>query len=69
MNTDAIEYEGEQHFNARNQGYFTQDKVNEIQARDEIKNNYCKKHNIKLIRIPYTEYKKITKEKILKEII
>lgn len=65
----AIEYDGEQHFNARNQGYFTQDKVNEIQARDEIKNSYCKKHNIKLIRIPYTEYKKITKEKILKEII
>ncbi len=34
-----------------------------IQFRDKIKTDYCKSNNIKLIRIPYTEFNNI--EKIL----
>jgi hypothetical protein len=29
---------------------------------DKIKNEYCLKNNIKLIRIPYFDYNKLTKE-------
>lgn len=51
-----IEYDGEQHFNYRANGYFTQEKIKGIQDRDEIKNLYCINNNIKLIRIPYTDF-------------
>jgi len=55
----CIEYDGEQHFEAKEFGFFTEDKVKEIQYRDNIKNQYCKDNNIKLIRIPYTEFDNI----------
>lgn len=38
---------------------------NDIIYRDKLKNEFCKAHNIKLIRIPYWEYENI--ETILKE--
>lgn len=45
-----IEYDGEQHFeNANHKDY----KI--IKLRDEIKNEYCKNNNIRLIRINYNE--------------
>jgi hypothetical protein len=40
-------------------------KFKETQKNDEIKNNFCKTNNIKLIRISYKEIKKI--ENILEE--
>lgn len=46
-----IEYDGIQHF--KQTGW---DNLTEIQARDEFKNQWCKKNNIPLIRIPYTRY-------------
>lgn len=61
----CIEYDGEQHFNARQEGFFTEDRVKDIQKRDIEKNKYCKDNNIYLIRIPYTEYNNLTKEQIL----
>lgn len=54
----CIEYDGEQHFNA-NGGYYTQDFIKQVQYRDNIKNKYCIDNNIKLIRIPYTDFIKI----------
>lgn len=49
-----IEYDGEQHFQAAfGQG---EEKLKLQQEYDEIKTNWCKDNNIKLIRIPY--YKK-----------
>ena len=42
----CIEYDGEQHFMPRNNGFFTEDKVKEIQYRDSIKNQYCKDNEI-----------------------
>ena len=32
----------------------------EVQIRDQIKNEYCKNHNIVLVRIPYWQYNQIT---------
>lgn len=60
----CIEYDGEQHFNAREAGYFTSETVKEIQHRDRVKEDFCKKHNIKLIRVPYTDYDKLSLEYI-----
>jgi len=61
----CIEYDGIQHFEPieywgglKNFEY--------IQKHDKIKNKYCKKHNIKLIRIEYN--RKLNSKKILKKI-
>ena len=60
----AIEYDGIQHFEIID--YFGGlDGFIEIKIRDTIKTIYCKENNIKLIRIPYTEYDNI--EKILEK--
>lgn len=48
----VIEYDGEQHF--RPVDFFGgEEEFNIRKKRDEIKTNYCIKHNIHLIRIPY----------------
>ena len=52
----AIEFDGEQHYK---QGHFTHSKLSYTQLHDNIKNNYCKNNNIKLIRIPYWDMKNI----------
>jgi hypothetical protein len=55
----CIEYDGELHF---------MDKFGSLEQQiinDEIKTNFCKNNQIKLIRIPYTEFNNI--EKILNE--
>lgn len=46
-----IEYDGEQHFH---EAGGTWEALDNVVERDERKNNYCVKHNIPLIRIPYT---------------
>lgn len=64
----CIEYDGEFHFMpvqisrgmSKEQAEINYTK---LQKRDNIKNDYCKTNNIKLIRIPYTEFTNI--EKIL----
>lgn len=70
LNT-AIEYDGEQHFYcvdfSGNNPERAQQLFELVQKRDEIKTNYCTEHNIKLIRIPYTEFNNI--EKILEEVL
>ena len=40
-------------------------KIEQIQQYDEIKNQYCRKKGITLIRIPYTDYDKLNNSYIL----
>ena len=55
-NSYLIEYDGIQHFEPT----FTEESFKITQRNDKVKNEYCKSHNIPLIRIPYTHYDKIT---------
>lgn len=55
-----IEFDGEQHFKANNYMGGLQ-KLRSTQLRDQLKNDYCIKNNIKLIRIKYTEIDSIDK--------
>lgn len=50
-----IEYDGKQHFEYNKNGYFNEDKFKDIVLKDQIKNDYFKKHNLNLIRISYKE--------------
>lgn len=58
----CIEYDGEQHFKESD---FFKDSLKDIQYRDSIKNEFCKNNNIKLIRIPYTDYDKLNEEYLI----
>jgi very-short-patch-repair endonuclease len=61
-----IEYDGIQHF--KSVDFFGGEKeLKHRQKLDKIKDKYCEKNNIYLIRIPYTEYKNV--ERILEKII
>ena len=54
----CIEFDGRQHFEPFE--YFGGEEAFKAQQKkDEIKNKYCLKNNIKLIRIPYWEFKNI----------
>lgn len=56
----AIEFDGEQHYKPIK--FFGGEERFKLQKfQDEIKNNYCKENNIKLIRIPYYEKDNILK--------
>lgn len=51
-----IEYDGKQHFICSNEGWNTQEKFNKTQEHDNFKNQWCKEHDIPIIRIPYTKF-------------
>ena len=59
----CIEYDGIQHFKPIRFGGMSEEKADVCfkkgQKNDHIKNSYCFLNNIKLIRIPYTEYDNI----------
>lgn len=57
LNT-AIEYDGQLHYMSIN-FFGGENALTNRQKLDGIKTNYCKEHNIKLIRIPYYDYDKI----------
>ena len=60
-----IEFDGEQHYFYQRNGnnsWNTEENFNKTQTRDKIKNDYCIKNNIPLIRIPYYIKDKITIE-------
>ena len=59
-----LEYDGEQHFREIS---FGRDNLEERQMHDKLKNEYCKEHNISLIRIPYTRYEKLCLDDLLLE--
>ena len=50
----CLEYDGIQHFQPTK---FLHDNFEDRKKRDEIKDKYCKEHNIKLVRIPYWDFK------------
>ena len=65
----CIEVDGEQHFNNSSIYYNNKNGYNDRLKKDNIKNDYCKNNNIKLIRLKYNLfysdlYKKILKEEI-----
>jgi hypothetical protein len=60
-----IEFDGEQHFKFKNNWAQTEEEFLQAQQRDKEKNQYCFKHNIPIVRIPYTERDKITLDLIL----
>ena len=59
----TIEYDGEHHSQIVRYSNESIDLAKERfiqrQINDTIKTQYCNKHNIKLIRIPYTEYNEV----------
>lgn len=57
--THLIEYQGEFHYIDPPLGW------NDIRENDIIKKEYCIKHNIKLVEIPYWEYDNITLAQLL----
>ena len=59
----CIEYDGEQHFKESN---MCSDSLSDRQYRDGIKNKFCKDNDIRLIRIPYTDFNKIDTDYIRK---
>lgn len=52
---ELIEFDGRQHYFGPDGTWSQGESLEIIQERDKEKNNYCKIHNIKLIRIPYYE--------------
>ena len=63
----CIEYDGIQHF--KTNSYFQHNSLENRKDRDSIKDNFCKENNIKLIRIPYWDYNKISIEYIRNRVI
>lgn len=66
-NLYVIEYDGSQHYECdKNHGWNDISSYLQTQKHDKIKNDYCKEHDIPIIRIPYT-HKNICLEDLLLE--
>ena len=65
-NQYLIEYDGKTHFQS-NGGWNTEENLKLIQLHDKYKNQYCKEHNIPLIRIPYYIYNTLTIQDLILE--
>lgn len=65
-NKYLIEYDGNIHFKPTG-GWNSIEAFNQRQIKDEIKNKWCKKNNIPLIRIPYMRLKDLCIEDLLLE--
>lgn len=61
---ELIEFDGRQHYFGGEGKWSHSESLEIIQQRDNIKNNYCQEHNIKLIRIPYYEIGDINLKKL-----
>lgn len=70
-NQYLIEYDGIQHFYFKNKDnvntWNTEENFKIVQKHDKIKNEWCKEHNIPLIRIPYIHLNKLCLEDLLLE--
>lgn len=60
-----IEFDEKQHFTGPEAKWKNSHSLEKIQEYDKIKNDYCKKNNILLKRIPYTDLKELTYENII----
>lgn len=58
-----IEYQGIQHYDSSSEYY-----NEEGQERDRLKREYCKKNNIKLVEIPYTDFEILTDSYLLERL-
>lgn len=58
-----IEFDGPQHNKDTYDRFF--EAYEEIHQRDKLKNNYCKTHNIPLVRIPYNKRDTMTLEDLM----
>lgn len=58
-NRYIIEFDGKQHFESTG-GWNTDDQVKITQNHDQYKEQWCKNHNIPLLRIPYTKLETLT---------
>lgn len=63
-----IEFDGRQHFSGPEAKWSHSSSLEDIQYRDNLKNQYCKNNKIILKRIPYTELSKLTYDKITSDI-
>ena len=62
----CIEFDGKQHFEGMQGGIWSNcESLELIQKRDKAKNDYCKKKNIPLIRIPYTKLQTLKLEDLM----
>ena len=66
-NSFLLEFDGRQHFEGPESKWKEGLSLEEIQKRDKIKNDYCKKNKIPLKRIPYFKLKDLTIEDILSD--
>ena len=57
-NMSIIEFDGKQHFEPV-EHWGGQETLDNIQRRDAIKNAYCAANNIRLLRIPYTDFERV----------
>lgn len=55
----VIECDGAQHFRTQNNDWTTPFKMQEMRRREEEKQQYCKKHNITMLQIPFWDYDKL----------
>lgn len=55
-----IEFDGRQHYTGPEAQWKRSRTLEEIQEYDRLKNEYCEKNNIPLIRIPYTRLSKLS---------
>lgn len=53
-----IEYQGEQHYFEL--PHYSNESLEDRRARDEKKFEYCQKNNIKLLKIPFGDFDKIS---------
>jgi hypothetical protein len=62
-----IEFDGRQHKYGPDTNYWghSTDTLESIKEKDNLKNNFCLKHNYPLIRIPYTKLDSLTIEDLL----
>lgn len=63
-----IECDGAQHFRSLNSEWASESKLQETRDRDLAKQEYCKKHNIKLLQIPFWDHEALS-AKNLKRVI
>ena len=54
----VVEYDGKQHFEA-NEMFGGEEGFEERQKMDELKDQLCEEHGIKVVRISYSEYNNI----------
>ena len=66
-NQYLVEFDGEQHFFYKEQGWSNLENFTKTKMRDEYKNEWCERNNIPLIRIPYTHFDSLNISDILLE--